>query len=100
MSLKVLLGWGDKLDSSELEPTLLKARDDVANESTLDTVWLDSDEAGFKQSNVSFSPPVRGGEMAGQPQDRRTARPGGEKAEKAYVCSFERDILMFVFVVW
>lgn len=44
--LEVLLGWGDELDGSELEATLLKAGDDVADESTLDTIWLDGDEAG------------------------------------------------------
>jgi hypothetical protein len=34
--LKVLLGRGDELDGSELEATVLEARDDGANEATLD----------------------------------------------------------------
>jgi len=48
--LKVLLGGSDKLDCDQLEASLLEAADDLTNESTLDTVGLDSDEAA---SNVS-----------------------------------------------
>jgi hypothetical protein len=44
--LEVLLGSGDELDGDELVATLLEARDDITDESTLDTVWLDGDEAG------------------------------------------------------
>lgn len=38
--LKVLGGSVDELEGDELEATLLEASDDVANESTLDTVGL------------------------------------------------------------
>ena len=41
----MLLGGSDELDGDKLVATLLEAGDDVANEATLDTVWLDSDEA-------------------------------------------------------
>ena len=33
--LKVLLGWGDHLDSNHLVASLLEALDDVANQATL-----------------------------------------------------------------
>jgi hypothetical protein len=38
--LKVLLGGMDKLESNELKATILEAGDDLADESTLDTVGL------------------------------------------------------------
>ena len=38
--LKVLRGSVDELEGGQLEPALLEAADDVADESTLDTVGL------------------------------------------------------------
>lgn len=43
--LEVLRGSVNELESLELEATLLEAADDVANESTLDTVGLASRDA-------------------------------------------------------
>lgn len=43
--LKVLRGSVNELESLKLEATLLEAADDVANESTLDTVGLASRDA-------------------------------------------------------
>ena len=45
VGLEVVLAGGGELDGGKLVPALLKALDDGANESTLDTVGLDSDEA-------------------------------------------------------
>lgn len=40
MGLEVLLGGGHELDSHELEAAVLEARDDGADEATLDTVSM------------------------------------------------------------
>jgi hypothetical protein len=45
MRLEVLLGGGDHLQGNELVSSLLEAADDVADESTLDAIWLDGNEA-------------------------------------------------------
>lgn len=45
VGLEVLLAGGGELDGGELVPTLLEAGDDGANESALDTVGLDGNEA-------------------------------------------------------
>jgi hypothetical protein len=45
VGLEVLLAGGGELDGGKLVPTLLEAGDDGANESALDTVGLDGDEA-------------------------------------------------------
>jgi len=42
--LEVLLGGRDHFDGDELEATLLEAGNNVTDKSTLDTVWLDSNE--------------------------------------------------------
>lgn len=60
MFLKVLLAWGHQFNCSELEATLLKSGDDVADESTLDTIRLDGDKAIRK-----FSFTARGEEDLG-----------------------------------
>ena len=45
MFLQVFLTWGHQLDGGELKAALLESGDDVADESTLDTIRLDSDKA-------------------------------------------------------
>ena len=52
--LKVLLGGRDHLQSNELVASLFEPTDDVADESTLDTIWLDSNEAGMIISRPLF----------------------------------------------
>ena len=42
--LEVLFGRVDQLQGNELEATLFKAGDDLANESTLDTIGLDDED--------------------------------------------------------
>lgn len=42
--LEVFLGGRNHLQGNELVSSLLEAADDVADESALDTIWLDSDE--------------------------------------------------------
>lgn len=50
MLLEVFLGGRNHLQGNELVSSLLEAADDVADESALDTIWLDSDEAEMEVS--------------------------------------------------
>lgn len=45
--LKVCLSWSAELEGGELVTLLLESGDDLTDESTLDTVWLDSNESLF-----------------------------------------------------
>lgn len=47
MLLEVLFAWADHLSGNHLVPSLLESGDDVADESSLDAIWLDCDEAGI-----------------------------------------------------
>jgi len=49
--LDVSAGRGDELDGSKLEAAVLEARDDGADQATLDAIGLDSNEAVL---HVSF----------------------------------------------
>jgi len=40
----MFLSWADQLGSNQLVTSLLKSGHDVANESSLDAIWLDCDE--------------------------------------------------------
>lgn len=44
MLLEVLFAWADHLGSNHLVASLLETRDDVADQSSLDAIWLDRDE--------------------------------------------------------
>ena len=50
MRLEMLLGGRDHLQGNELVSSLLEAADDVADESTLDAIWLYGNEAGMRIS--------------------------------------------------
>jgi len=45
--LEKLLGRSDELDGSKFKSSVLEAADDRTNESTLDSIWLDSNESLF-----------------------------------------------------
>lgn len=47
MLLEVCLSWCAELEGGELVTLLLESGDDLTDESTLDTVWLDSNESLF-----------------------------------------------------
>ena len=49
--LEVLLAGGDELDGGELVAAVLEAGDDGANESALDTIGLDGNEAARESSS-------------------------------------------------
>jgi len=42
--LEVFLAWADHLGRNHLVASLLESRDDVADEASLDAIWLDCDE--------------------------------------------------------
>lgn len=50
--LEVLLSRAAELDASKLVTTSLKSADDWADESTLDTIWLDGNEGLFVRHGI------------------------------------------------
>ena len=55
MLLEVSATWGAELHGDELEALGLEAGDDLANESSLDTIGLDHDEGSFLGGSVDHS---------------------------------------------
>ena len=53
--LEVSAAWGAQLHGNELEALGLEAGDDLANESSLDTIGLDHDEGSFLGGSVDHS---------------------------------------------
>lgn len=102
VGLEVLLAGGGELDGSKLVPTLLEAGDDGANESALDTVGLDGNEAVLASVGQFLSWRAdEGSRQGGRELEIKGWRGNrgaeGEGTGSSYVCSV--DILTSFLVV-
>jgi len=89
MGLEVLLAGGGELDGGKLVPTLLEAGDDGANESALDTVGLDGNEAMLASVGQFLSLHAGEGSREGAWDQGWRGNRGaeGEGTGSSYVCS-------------